>query len=100
MQRSILSRAAVVLLLDAAALLALAELLPGFALEGAAAALATAALVGVMNALVWPGEEHLGELPLDALEEPDDINRFKTDSEYAEDVEIATNARLAFNQRR
>jgi uncharacterized protein (TIGR03435 family) len=29
-------------------------------------------------------------LPLDALEEPDEINRFKTDFEYAEDVEIAT----------
>ena len=33
---------------------------------------------------------HLGELPLDALEEPDEINRFKTDSDYAEDVELAT----------
>ena len=35
-------------------------------------------------------KEHLGELPLDALEEPDDINRFKTESDYAEDVELAT----------
>jgi integrase len=35
-------------------------------------------------------KEHMGELPLDALEEPDDINRFKTDSDYAEDVELAT----------
>lgn len=26
-------------------------------------------------------KEHLGDLPLDALEEPDDINRFKTESE-------------------
>jgi len=33
---------------------------------------------------------HLGELPLDALEEPDAINAFKTDSDYAEEVEIAT----------
>jgi transposase len=33
---------------------------------------------------------NLGELPLDALEEPDDINRFKTESDYAEEVEIAT----------
>jgi integrase/transposase len=33
---------------------------------------------------------YLGELPLDALEEPDDINRFKTESDYAEEVEIAT----------
>jgi hypothetical protein len=31
-----------------------------------------------------------GELPLEALEEPDDINRFKTESAYAEEVEIAT----------
>ena len=29
-----------------------------------------------------------------ALEDPDDINRFKTDSEYAEDVEIATMHRV------
>ncbi len=29
---------------------------------------------------------HLGELSLPALEEPDEINRFKTESEYAEDV--------------
>ena len=35
-------------------------------------------------------KENLGELPLDALKEPDDINRFKTDSDYAEDVEMAT----------
>jgi hypothetical protein len=35
-------------------------------------------------------KEHLGALSLPALEEPDEINRFKTESEYAEDVEIAT----------
>ena len=35
-------------------------------------------------------KEHFGHLPLVALEEPDDINRFKTDSDYAEDVEIAS----------
>ena len=35
-------------------------------------------------------KEHLGTLRLPALEEPDEINRFKTESEYAEDVEIAT----------
>ena len=35
-------------------------------------------------------KEHLGELPLDALEEPDEINRFKTESDYADEVEIAT----------
>ncbi len=39
-------------------------------------------------------KEHLGELPLTALEEPDEINRFKTESEYAEDVEIATMHRV------
>ncbi len=35
-------------------------------------------------------KKHLGDLPLDSLEEPDDINRFKTDSDYAEEVELAT----------
>ncbi len=35
-------------------------------------------------------KEYLGELPLDALEEPDDINRFKTESDYADQVEIST----------
>jgi uncharacterized membrane protein YvlD (DUF360 family) len=54
MRLSIALRAALVLLVDAAVLLLLSELLPGFALEGAGAALATAALVGVLNALVWP----------------------------------------------
>ena len=39
-------------------------------------------------------KEHLGELPLTALEDPDEINQFKTDSEYAEDVEIATMHRV------
>jgi integrase len=39
-------------------------------------------------------KEHLGRLPLSALEEPDEINRFKTESEYAEDVEIATMHRV------
>src|SRR2546427_2665625 len=33
---------------------------------------------------------YLGELPVKSLEEPEIINRFKTDSEYADDVEIAT----------
>jgi integrase len=35
-------------------------------------------------------KQHLGELPLDSLEEPDEINRFKSDSDYAERVELAT----------
>jgi integrase len=34
--------------------------------------------------------KYLGDLPLDSLEEPDDINRFKTESDYAEEVEVAT----------
>jgi predicted nuclease of predicted toxin-antitoxin system len=48
-------------------------------------------------------KQHLGYLPLSALEEPDEINRFKTDSDYAEDVELATmhraleTLRAAFN---
>lgn len=33
---------------------------------------------------------HLGNLPLEALEIPDEINRFKTDSDYADEVELAT----------
>jgi putative membrane protein len=66
MQRSILSRGAVVLLVDAAALLGLAWLLPGFTLDGADAALATAAIVGVLNALVWPVLARLA-LPLSVL---------------------------------
>jgi integrase len=39
-------------------------------------------------------KEHLGPLALSALEEPDEINQFKTESEYAEDVEIATMHRV------
>ena len=39
-------------------------------------------------------KEHLGELPLSAIEDPDEVNQFKTDSEYAEDVEIATMHRV------
>jgi integrase len=35
-------------------------------------------------------KEHLGHVPLSALEEPDEINRFKTNSAYAEDVELAS----------
>ncbi len=35
-------------------------------------------------------KEHLGHLPLSALEEPDEINRFKSDSEYVEDLEVAS----------
>jgi integrase len=35
-------------------------------------------------------KEYLGDRTLSALEGADEINRFKTESEYAEDVEIAT----------
>jgi hypothetical protein len=38
-------------------------------------------------------KRYLGDLPLDSLEDADDINRFKTDSDYAEDVELATLSR-------
>jgi uncharacterized membrane protein YvlD (DUF360 family) len=47
-------RAALVLLLDAGLLLLLSVVLPGLSFDGSAAALAAAALVGVLNALVWP----------------------------------------------
>ena len=35
-------------------------------------------------------KEQLGDLPLEALEDPDEINRFKAESDYAEELEIAT----------
>jgi hypothetical protein len=35
-------------------------------------------------------KQHFGPLPLAVLEDPYEINRFKTDSEYAEDVEVAS----------
>ena len=35
-------------------------------------------------------KDYLGELPVKRLEQPEDINRFKLDSEYADEVEIAT----------
>jgi integrase len=35
-------------------------------------------------------KQYFGELPVNALEDPEVINRFKCDSEYADDVEIAT----------
>jgi uncharacterized membrane protein YvlD (DUF360 family) len=54
MSLSIVVRGAVVLLVDALVLVLLAWLLPGFRLDGAGAAVVTAALVGVLNALVWP----------------------------------------------
>ena len=44
-------------------------------------------------------KQHLGHLPLSALEEPDEINHFKTDSDYAEDVELATMHRVLLTLR-
>ncbi|HEY6729772.1 MAG TPA: phage holin family protein, partial [Solirubrobacterales bacterium] len=43
-----------VLLLDAVILLLLSELLDGFVLDGPATALGAAALIGLLNSLVWP----------------------------------------------
>jgi uncharacterized membrane protein YvlD (DUF360 family) len=47
-------RGALVLLLDALTLLLLSHLLSGLVLDGAGAALGAAALIGLLNALVWP----------------------------------------------
>jgi uncharacterized membrane protein YvlD (DUF360 family) len=54
MRFSIVVRGALVLVVDAAVLLLLSSLLTDFTLDGPGAALATAALVGVLNAPVWP----------------------------------------------
>ena len=59
-------RGALVLLLDALVLLLLSELLSGFVLAGAGSALAAAALIGVLNALLWPLLTRLA-LPLTVL---------------------------------
>jgi uncharacterized membrane protein YvlD (DUF360 family) len=59
-------RALLVLLLDALILLLLSEVLSGFVLDGAADALGAAALIGVLNALVWPLLARLA-LPLTVL---------------------------------
>jgi uncharacterized membrane protein YvlD (DUF360 family) len=55
-----------VLLLDAAILLLLSELLPGFVLEGPVAALGSAVAIGLLNAVVWPVLARLA-LPLTVL---------------------------------
>jgi len=47
-------RGLLVLLLDAVTLLLLSEVLSGFVLDGAATALAAAAMIGLLNALIWP----------------------------------------------
>ena len=64
--RHVVVRALVVLVIDAIALLVLSALLPGFKVNGLAGALGTAAVVGVLNALVWPVLSRLA-LPLSVL---------------------------------
>lgn len=66
MRASRISRAIFVTVLDAVVLLVLAQLLDGFELEGFGSALAAAALVGILNALVWPALARLA-LPLSVL---------------------------------
>jgi integrase len=46
--------------------------------------------MGTVRSQISVLKQHLGDLPLSALEEPDEINRFKTDSDYAEEVELAS----------
>ena len=50
--------------------------------------------IAAVRSCVGVLKEHIGELSLAELEDPDVINQFKTDSEYAEDVEIATMHRV------
>ncbi|HEY6776274.1 MAG TPA: phage holin family protein, partial [Thermoleophilaceae bacterium] len=66
MRISLVIRAAIVLLIDAGALLLLSEIIRGFTLDGPGSALSMAALVGVLNALVWPTLARLA-LPLSVL---------------------------------
>ena len=46
--------------------------------------------IGSVRSQIRVLKEHLGNLPLAALEDADEINRFKTDSDWVEDVEIAS----------
>jgi len=64
--RRLVLRGLLVLALDAAALILLAAVLPGFDVEGFGGALGTAAIVGVLNALVWPTLSRLA-LPLSVV---------------------------------
>lgn len=66
MRWSLVLRAVVVVVLDAAALVALASVLPGFELADPWTALAVAAIAGLLNALVWPLLSRL-LLPLNVL---------------------------------
>lgn len=66
MQASRIRRAIFVTVLDAVVLLVLSWILSGFELDGPGSALLAAALVGVLNALVWPALARLA-LPLNVL---------------------------------
>ncbi|MBS1843266.1 MAG: phage holin family protein [Actinobacteria bacterium] len=66
MRASRILRAILVTVLDAAVLLVLSEIFSGFVLDGAGSALLAAALVGVLNALVWPVLARFA-LPLNVL---------------------------------
>lgn len=50
----LLAHGLVVVLVDVVSLLLLAAILPGFAVDGFGAAIATALMIGLLNALVWP----------------------------------------------
>ena len=62
----IIWRALLVLLFDAVLLLFLSEWLDGFVLDGPASALGAAALIGLLNSLVWPALVRIA-LPLTVL---------------------------------
>lgn len=53
-KRQLVLHAALVVLIDAAAILVLAWIFPGLKVDGAGAALGTALVIGLLNALVWP----------------------------------------------
>ncbi|HKF82587.1 MAG TPA: phage holin family protein [Solirubrobacterales bacterium] len=54
MSLATIRRGILVLLLDAVILLLLSEIMDGFVLDGAATALGAAAMIGILNAFVWP----------------------------------------------
>jgi uncharacterized membrane protein YvlD (DUF360 family) len=64
--RRIVFRGLLVVAFDAVALLLLAAILPGFDVNGVGGAIGTAAIVGVLNALVWPTLSRLA-LPLSVV---------------------------------
>ncbi|HEV2791746.1 MAG TPA: phage holin family protein, partial [Solirubrobacterales bacterium] len=66
MRLGVVWRALLVLLLDAVTLLLLSQALDGFVLDGAANAIGAAALIGLLNALVWPALARFA-LPLTVL---------------------------------